>query len=88
MQATSSTDTDALSRFNELEGRIERVLEVLAATRDQKDAAEKALADAREKNIALQGELDEMREERREIVGRVERLLVGTIAALDPKEVE
>lgn len=87
MQATSSTDTDALSRFNELEGRIARVLEVLAATRDQKDAAEKALADAREKNIALQGELDKMREVRREIVGRIERL-VGAIAAQDPKEVE
>ena len=87
MPATSSTDTDALSRFNELEGRIERVLEVLAATRDQKGAAEKALADARDRIIALEGELDEMREERREIVGRVERL-VRTIAASDPKEVE
>ncbi len=87
MQATSSTDTDALARFNELEGRIESVLGVLAAARDQKDAAEKALADARDRIVALQGELDEMRAERREIVGRVERL-VGTIAALDPKEVE
>jgi chromosome segregation ATPase len=76
------TETDALSRFKELEERIRRVLDALAAARKEGSAAQRDLTDARGQIRSLQTEMERMREERLKVRNRVERL-ISSIEALE-----
>ena len=62
-------------RFSELETRIMRTIEVLKATRQEKDKAEKELLTARSQIKNLERELEQLRRERDLVKNKVESLL-------------
>jgi len=77
MQQQPEVDTLA-----NLEERIQRAVALVNRLRQEKDTAVRELADTRsslsqsqEENARLNGELDALREERRQVRERVERLL-------------
>ena len=77
MQQQPEVDTLA-----NLEERIQRAVALVNRLRQEKDTAVRELAETRsslsqsqEENVRLNGELDALREERRQVRERVERLL-------------
>jgi FtsZ-binding cell division protein ZapB len=65
-----------------LEERIQRAVALVSRLRQERDSAQKDLADTRsslqesqQENARLNSELDAMREERRQVRERIERLL-------------
>jgi len=67
-----ATSTD---KFEELEERIIRTIELVKATRLEKANAEKALAASRSEIKALEQELEQLRRERDLVKNKVESLL-------------
>jgi FtsZ-binding cell division protein ZapB len=68
--AISATD-----KFNELESRIERTIELVRTTRQEKDVAVKELALARKRMGELERENEELKRERELVKNKVESLL-------------
>jgi chromosome segregation ATPase len=64
-----------LAKFEELETRILRAVELLKTTRSEKETAEKELAAARNRAAQLERELEELRRERDVVRAKVESLL-------------
>jgi septal ring factor EnvC (AmiA/AmiB activator) len=62
-------------RFEELENRIARTIELVKTTRQEKAQAEKNLAEARKQIGDLEHELDQLRDERDLVKKRIESLL-------------
>ena len=76
MAATPTTtrieDTDALQN---LEERILRAVDLVAQLRQEKDAALKASDELKAENIRLSEELEALKSERKQVRGRIEKLL-------------
>jgi FtsZ-binding cell division protein ZapB len=76
MAATSTTnrieDTDALQS---LEDRILRAVDLVAQLRQEKEAAVKASDELKAENSRLSEELEALRSERKQVRGRIEKLL-------------
>ena len=62
-------------RFEELENRIARTIELVKTTRQEKAQAEKNLTEARKQIGDLENELDQLRHERDLVKKRIESLL-------------
>lgn len=62
-------------KFEELEDRITRTIELVKTTRQEKTQAEKDLAAARKQIALLERELDQLRHERELVKAKVESLL-------------
>ena len=62
-------------KFEELENRIARTIELVKTTRHEKAQTEKDLAAARKQIGALERELDQLRHEREVVKRKVESLL-------------
>ena len=62
-------------KFDELENRIARTIEVINPTRQEKAQAEKELATARRQIAVLERELEQLRRERDVVKNKVESLL-------------
>ena len=62
-------------KFEELENRITRTIELVKTTRHEKAQAERDLADARKQIAYLERELDQLRHERELVKNKVESLL-------------
>ena len=62
-------------KFEELENRIARTIELVKTTRQEKTQAEKGLAAARKQIGTLERELDQLRHEREVVKRKVESLL-------------
>jgi chromosome segregation ATPase len=62
-------------KFEELEHRIARTIELVKTTRQDKAQAEKDLADARKQIGNLENELDQLRHERDLVKTKIESLL-------------
>ena len=67
--------TTGIEKFDELEGRIVRTIELVKTTRQEKANAEKELAGARSQIKALERELEVLRHERDLVKNKVESLL-------------
>jgi chromosome segregation ATPase len=67
--------TSAFHKFDELEERINRTIELVKTTRQEKAAAEKDLAAARAQIKTLERELEQLRHERDLVKNKVESLL-------------
>jgi len=65
----------AFFKFDELEERIHRTIDLVKTTRQERAAAEKELAAMRVQIKTLERELDQLREERDLIKHKVESLL-------------
>jgi len=63
-------------KFEELENRIARTIDLVKTTRQEKAQAEKELAAARKQIGGLERELDQLRHERELVKKKVESLLV------------
>jgi septal ring factor EnvC (AmiA/AmiB activator) len=64
-----------MDKFEELESRIARTVELVKTTRQERSQAEKELAAARKQIAALEGELEQLRHERDVVKNKVESLL-------------
>ena len=62
-------------KFDELENRIARTVELIKTTRQEKAQSEKELATARRQIADLEGELEQLRRERDVVKNKVESLL-------------
>jgi septal ring factor EnvC (AmiA/AmiB activator) len=62
-------------KFDELESRITRTVELVKTTRQERAQAEKDLAAARKQIAALERELEQLRGERDVVKNKVESLL-------------
>ena len=62
-------------KFEELENRIMRTIDIVKTTRHEKAQAEKDLGAARKQVDALERELDQLRQERDLVKGKIESLL-------------
>lgn len=71
----------AVDRFTELEERITRTIQLVKATKDEKDALANQLESSRREIRKLEAELDELRRERDLIRAKVESLL-GSLSEL------
>ncbi len=67
--------TSATDRFSELEARINRTIELVKTTRQERDAAQKELVAVRSQVTRLEEELDQLRRERDVVKNKVESLL-------------
>ena len=65
-------DVDALSN---LEERIQRAVQLVEQLRNEKDAAVEAAAEAKAENERLASELKALQTERKQVRGRIEKLL-------------
>jgi chromosome segregation ATPase len=65
-----------MDKFEELESRIVRTVELVRATRQAREQAEKELAIARKQIGALERELEQLRRERDLVKNKVESLIV------------
>lgn len=65
-------EIDALSR---LEERIQRAVALVLKLREEKEAAEKDLFESQAENAKLLEELEALRSERKQVRGRLEKLL-------------
>ena len=77
----SSTDT-----FAELETRILKTIELVKATRQERDRAETELTSARNQILRMEKELEQLRRERDLVKNKVETLL-ETLAELTEESV-
>jgi len=64
-----------MDKFEELENRITRTVELVKTTRQEKDQAEKDLAITRRQIVALERELGQLRHERDLVKNKVESLI-------------
>jgi chromosome segregation ATPase len=64
-----------MDKFEELESRIGRTVELVKATRQAREQAEKELAAARKQIAALERELEQLRRERDLVKNKVESLI-------------
>ena len=64
-----------MDKFEELENRITRTVELVKTTRQEKDQAEKDLAITRGQIVALERELGQLRHERDLVKNKVESLI-------------
>ncbi len=62
-------------KFDELESRIARTVELVKTTRQEKAQAEKELVTARKQIAALERDLEQLRRERDVVKNKVESLL-------------
>ncbi len=69
---TRIEDTDALQN---LEERILRAVDLVAHLRQEKDAAVKASDELKAENTRLSEELEALKSERKQVRGRIEKLL-------------
>ena len=69
---TRIEDTDALQN---LEERILRAVDLVAQLRQEKDAAVKASDELKAENTRLSEELEALKSERKQVRGRIEKLL-------------
>ena len=67
--------TTAFDKFAELETRINRTIELVKTTRQEKDRAEVELSAARSAIARLEKELEQLKQERDVIKNKVEHLL-------------
>lgn len=67
--------TSASDKFSELETQINRTIELVKTTRQEKERAEKELAGARTQIKTLERELEQLRRERDLVKNKVESLL-------------
>ena len=67
--------TSGFDKFEQLEERIIRTIELVKATRQEKANAEKELASARTEIKALEREVEQLRHERDLVRNKVESLL-------------
>jgi chromosome segregation ATPase len=67
--------SSAIEKFEELETRILRAVELVKTTRREKDALEKELAGARAQISRLEREMGELSREREMVKNKVESLL-------------
>ena len=65
----------ATDKFAELESRISRTIDLVKATRKEKEAAERELGFAHKQVTRLEEEVEGLKQERDEIRARVESLL-------------
>jgi chromosome segregation ATPase len=65
----------AADKFAELEDRIVRTIEFVKTTRKQKEAVERELTFAQKQIARLEGEIEELKQERDLVKNRVEALL-------------
>jgi chromosome segregation ATPase len=80
-----SGGADALTRFGELEDRIQKIIEALGTSRAEKATIERELDDARVRIRQLQSEVESMRAERLKVRNRVERL-ISSISTLEDRK--
>ena len=64
-----------MDKFEELESRITRTVELVKTTRNAREQAEKELAIARKQIVALERELEQLRRERDLVKNKVESLI-------------
>jgi chromosome segregation ATPase len=64
-----------MDKFEELESRITRTVELVKTTRQAREQAEKELAIARKQIVALERELEQLRRERDLVKNKVESLI-------------
>ena len=69
------TTTTTFDKFDELEGRINRTVDLVKTTRQEKPAAERDLAVARSQIKMLERELEQLKQERDLIKNKVESML-------------
>ena len=62
-------------KFEELESRITRTVELVKTTRQEREQAEKDLTVARRQIVALERELEQLRRERDLVKNKVESLI-------------
>jgi FtsZ-binding cell division protein ZapB len=67
--------TTGFYKFDELEDRIVRTIELVKTTRQEKAQADKELANARHQIKALERELEQLRHERDLVRNKIESLL-------------
>ena len=67
--------TTTFDKFDELEGRINRTVDLVKTTRQEKAAAERDLAAARSQIKMLERELEQLKQERDLIKNKVESML-------------
>jgi chromosome segregation ATPase len=64
-----------MDKFEELESRITRTVELVKTTRQGREHAEKELAIARKQIVVLERELEQLRSERDVVKNKVESLI-------------
>ena len=64
-----------MDKFEELESRITRTVELVKTTRQGREQAEKELAVARKQIVVLERELEQLRRERDLVKNKVESLI-------------
>ena len=64
-----------MDKFEELESRITRTVELVKTTRQAREQAEKELAIARKQIVAFERELEQLRRERDLVKNKVESLI-------------
>ena len=72
--ATSRQDPEVDS-LGHLEERIQKAVALVIRLRQEKEAALKELAESQNANAQLTGEIEELRSERQQVRGRIEKLL-------------
>jgi FtsZ-binding cell division protein ZapB len=72
--ATSRQDPEVDS-LGHLEERIQKAVALVIRLRQEKEAALKELAESQNANAQLAGEIEELRSERQQVRGRIEKLL-------------
>jgi FtsZ-binding cell division protein ZapB len=72
--ATSRQDPEVDS-LGHLEERIQKAVALVIRLRQEKEAALKELAESQNTNAQLAGEIEELRSERQQVRGRIEKLL-------------
>jgi len=72
--ATSRQDPEVDS-LGHLEERIQKAVALVIRLRQEKEAALKELAESQNVNAQLAGEIEELRSERQQVRGRIEKLL-------------
>jgi hypothetical protein len=72
--ATTSQEPEVDS-LGHLEERIQKAVALVIRLRQEKEAALKQLAESQNANLKLAGEVEELRSERQQVRGRIEKLL-------------
>ena len=72
--ATTSQEPEVDS-LGHLEERIQKAVALVIRLRQEKESALKELAESQNTNAQLAGEIEELRSERQQVRGRIEKLL-------------